>query len=333
KPRTWRYSWDADDRLTGVTTPDGWRWRYSYDPFGRRIAKQRLTGDSANGTADDGGVTEQVDFAWDGMVLAEQHHVSGDDPTPRVTTWDWEPGGFRPLTQTERRLSDPAVDDGDGSAGRNAEQEWFDARFHAIVTDLVGTPTELVDPDGALSWQARTTLWGAGPPSSSAGGAVDCPLRFPGQYHDPETGAHYNVHRYYDPETARYESTDPLGLAPAPNPHTYVPNPLGWLDPLGLAPYTILSVIHEDSRLVKEAETAGRTHQRSIDNLTSQLSRGNLNPGIGSKYLFDDVFEARARDGARVYFRNIEDRVAILAKSSKANQPRVIGILRELYGQ
>ncbi|WP_322780142.1 RHS domain-containing protein, partial [Frankia sp. Cas4] len=59
------------------------------------------------------------------------------------------------------------------------DQEWFDVRFHAIVTDLVGTPTELVDPDGGLSWRARTTLWGAGPPSSSAGGAVDCPLRFP----------------------------------------------------------------------------------------------------------------------------------------------------------
>ncbi|WP_322753279.1 RHS repeat-associated core domain-containing protein, partial [Frankia sp. Cas3] len=238
KPRTWRYSWDADDRLTGVTTPDGRRWRYSYDPFGRRIAKQRLAGDSADGDSGaDGGVAEQVDFAWDGVVLAEQHHVSGDDPAPRVTSWDWEPGGFRPLTQSERRPSDTAA--GGKSGDDTAEQAWFDARFHAIVTDLVGTPTELVDPDGDLSWRARTTLWGAGPPSSSAGGAVDCPLRFPGQYHDPETGANYNVHRYYDPETARYGSTDPLGLAPAPNPHTYVHNPLGWFDPLGLAPYDI----------------------------------------------------------------------------------------------
>uniref|UniRef100_UPI002AD2A1F0 DUF6531 domain-containing protein n=1 Tax=Frankia sp. Cas3 TaxID=3073926 RepID=UPI002AD2A1F0 len=57
KPRTWRYSWDADDRLTGVTTPDGQRWRYSYDPFGRRIAKQRLAGD---GIGDDRGVVERV---------------------------------------------------------------------------------------------------------------------------------------------------------------------------------------------------------------------------------------------------------------------------------
>ncbi|WP_322751982.1 MULTISPECIES: RHS repeat-associated core domain-containing protein, partial [unclassified Frankia] len=204
KPRTWHYSWDADDRLTGVTTPDGRHWRYSYDPFGRRIAKQRLGGEG-DGTGDDGGVGERIDFAWDGAVLAEQRHVAGDDPTPRVTTWEWEPGGFRPLTQSERRPSDTAV--GGNGSDHIAEQAWFDARFHAIVTDLVGTPTELLDPDGELAWRARTTLWGAGPPPTD--GALDCPLRFPGQYHDPETGAHYNVHRYYDPETARYESTDP----------------------------------------------------------------------------------------------------------------------------
>ncbi|WP_322780108.1 RHS repeat-associated core domain-containing protein [Frankia sp. Cas4] len=228
KPRTWRYSWDADDRLTGVTTPDGRRWRYSYDPFGRRIAKQRLAGDSADGAADDGGVVERVDFAWDGMVLAEQHHTTADDPTARVTTWDWEPDSFRPITQADRRPSDKAVsgnpsDDDTAADHDTAGQTWFDARFYAIVTDLVGTPTELVDPDGDLAWRTRTALWGAG--HAPAGGDVDCPLRFPGQYHDPETGANYNYHRYYDPETARYESTDPLGLGGDSNPHSYVHNP------------------------------------------------------------------------------------------------------------
>lgn len=61
------------------------------------------------------------------------------------------------------------------------------------------------------------------------------PFRFPGQYEDPETGLHYNHHRYYDPVTGRYLSPDPLGLAPAPNPHAYVPNPTLLTDPLGLA--------------------------------------------------------------------------------------------------
>lgn len=43
KPATWRYEWQADDRLVGVVTPDGTRWRYHYDPLGRRVAKLRLS--------------------------------------------------------------------------------------------------------------------------------------------------------------------------------------------------------------------------------------------------------------------------------------------------
>ncbi|EPM67599.1 Rhs family protein, partial [Pseudomonas syringae pv. actinidiae ICMP 18804] len=44
---------------------------------------------------------------------------------------------------------------------------------------------------------------------------IDNSLRFQGQYFDAETGLHYNRHRYY-------------------NPGQYVPNPTGWVDPLGL---------------------------------------------------------------------------------------------------
>ena len=213
KPRTWHYTWDADDRLTAVTTPDGQRWRYHYDPIGRRIAKQRLETDGAS-------TVEQVDFSWDGAVLAEQTHNTGSDDPGQTTVWEWEPDSFRPLSQTERfRL-------------REAPQEWVDQQFYAIVTDLIGTPTEMIDPDGNLAWHPRTTLWGTTTTASPDG--VSCPLRFPGQYFDDETQLNYNYHRYYDPANGRYGSNDPLGLVPAPNPHTYVPNPITWRDPLGL---------------------------------------------------------------------------------------------------
>ncbi len=125
---------------------------------------------------------------------------------------------------------------------------WIDDQFYAMVTDLVGAPTELVDPNGTPAWRAHTTLWGIAVAPSPDG--ASCPLRFPGQYQDPETGLNYNYHRYYDPAGGRYESNDPLGLNGGPDPHTYVPNPINWFDPLGLvscsprASYTAQSARH-----------------------------------------------------------------------------------------
>ncbi|MEV7195094.1 DUF6531 domain-containing protein [Streptomyces sp. NPDC093510] len=209
KPDTWRYTWDAEDHLTQVVTPDGTIWRYLYDPAGRRIAKQRLASDGRT-------VTDQTDFTWDGTTLAEQSSRALD--CAETVTLTWTHDGLRPLTQAEHKyLDDSEVDE----------------RFYAIVTDLVGTPTELLDEHGDIAWRARTTLWGTTTWNRAA--TAHTPLRFPGQYHDPETGLNYNYFRHYDPETARYLTPDPLGLAPAPNPVTYVHNPHTWADPLGLA--------------------------------------------------------------------------------------------------
>ncbi|MFK4099665.1 RHS repeat-associated core domain-containing protein, partial [Streptomyces sp. NPDC019531] len=213
KPDTWRYEWDAEDRLTAVTTPDGTRWRYRYDPLGRRIAKQRLAPDRES-------VLEQVDFTWDGTTLCEQTTTSTDLPRPVTLTWDHQ--GLHPIAQTERITA------------ADAPQDEIDSRFFAIVTDLVGTPTELIDETGDIAWRTRSTLWGT--TAWATDSTAYTPLRFPGQYYDPETGLHYNHFRHYDPETARYATPDPLGLTPAPNPSAYVHNPNSWIDPLGLTP-------------------------------------------------------------------------------------------------
>ncbi|WP_369261328.1 DUF6531 domain-containing protein [Streptomyces sp. R35] len=209
KPETWTYTWDAEDRLVSVRTPDGTLWRYRYDPMGRRIAKQRI---GADGTT----VVEQTDFTWDGTTLCEQ--LTTDSAHPHAVALSWDHDGHRPIAQTERLLT--------------ASREEINARFFAIATDLAGAPTELVGEDGSIAWQARSTLWGV--TAWNSGSSAYTPLRFPGQYYDPETGLHYNVHRYYDPETARYATPDPLGLGPSPNPFLYVLDPLLAADLLGL---------------------------------------------------------------------------------------------------
>ncbi|WP_232486903.1 RHS repeat-associated core domain-containing protein, partial [Pectobacterium parmentieri] len=47
-------------------------------------------------------------------------------------------------------------------------------------------------------------------------------------------GLHYNLFRYYDPTVGRFTTQDPIGLAGGINLYQYAPNPLSWIDPLGL---------------------------------------------------------------------------------------------------
>ncbi|BCT14707.1 hypothetical protein R1TS_27350 [Enterobacter cloacae] len=43
-------------------------------------------------------------------------------------------------------------------------------------------------------------------------------LRMQGQYLDRETGLHYNLFRYYDPDCGRFTQHDPIGLAGGDKP-------------------------------------------------------------------------------------------------------------------
>ena len=70
------------------------------------------------------------------------------------------------------------------------------------------------------------TVWGE---------LTDQSIRFQGQWHDEETGLHYNRFRYYDPEVGRFIHQDPIGLLGGFNLYQYAPNPFDWIDPAGLA--------------------------------------------------------------------------------------------------
>ncbi|TDC15319.1 hypothetical protein E1265_26895 [Streptomyces sp. 8K308] len=222
-PESWRYTWDAEDRLAMCVTPDETSWRYVYDPFGRRVAKLRL--------GEDGAIVERVEFTWSGATLVEQVGYQGERETS-VLTWDYR--DLRPVAQSEWR--DTVLD---------GEQREFDRRFFAIVTDLVGSPTHLIEETGAPAWTGRSSLWGSGPAISD--GTTSIPLRLPGQYVDEETGWHYNYFRHYDPGVGRYVSQDPLGLLPGPNPYAYPHNPLTWTDLLGLAAHEGLIPYNSDA--------------------------------------------------------------------------------------
>lgn len=102
--------------------------------------------------------------------------------------------------------------------------------FH-YHNDCNGCPARLTDKSGKVVWSASYATWGA--LKRRHGHAVDNPIRFQGQYHDAETGLHYNRNRYYDPHIGQFIGQDPIGLSGGNNLYQYAPNPLSWIDPLG----------------------------------------------------------------------------------------------------
>ncbi|MHC8380131.1 RHS repeat-associated core domain-containing protein [Pseudomonas sp. LB3P14] len=152
----------------------------------------------------DGHTTE---FLWQGERLIAE---SADN---RYRTYIYEPGSFRPLVML------------DGEGPLKATPFYYQL-------DHLGTPQELTDYSGEIMWSAKYRAYGNLAALDVA--EIDNPLRFQGQYFDAETGLHYNRHRYYNPGTGRFLTPDPIKLAGGLNNYQYVPNPTGWVDPLGL---------------------------------------------------------------------------------------------------
>ncbi len=185
----WFFEWNASDQLTSVITPQGERWAYTYDPFGRRIRKS--------------GPDMNIEFVWDGFDVI---HEKQDE---NIRTWIHDEHSFKLLAQIEN------------------------GQFHAVITDHLGTPRELVDRSGRIAWRSNHWAWGERKKSGNAW-TVDCPWNFPGQYTDEESGLYHNCLRYYDPSQARYISPDPFELLGGLNEFSYCRNPVNWIDPLGL---------------------------------------------------------------------------------------------------
>ena len=110
-------------------------------------------------------------------------------------------------------------------------QEYLPDSLAYFHLDHLGTPIEMTDRAGKTVWEATYQAWGE---VEMVSGSLKQPFRFQGQYFDEESGLHYNRFRYYDPSSGRFVSQDPIGLLGGVNLYEYAPNPISWLDPLGL---------------------------------------------------------------------------------------------------
>lgn len=120
-------------------------------------------------------------------------------------------------------------------------------KHNFIHSDHLGTSKAITGQHQQVVWQIDLDTFGEvkeinaktiTDPNTNTQKPFEFNLRFAGQYHDHETGYYYNYHRYYNPETGRYLSSDPIGLAGGLNTYGYV-NGKPWegVDVLGL--YTV----------------------------------------------------------------------------------------------
>lgn len=196
---TTRYHYNADDVLVRVESPSCPDWTAAYDPFGRRVWKQWAG--------------RRTEFWWDTDRLAAERDDAGrlrvyvyadDFALVPLAFVDYLPGATNP------------------AAGR----------VYSVHTDQLGTPVEVRDEGGAVVWEAELAPYGAAVIRSHG---LELNLRFPGHYFDPETGLHYNRHRYYDPVLGRYLQVDPIGIGGGLNVYAYPSRPLDVVDLFGLA--------------------------------------------------------------------------------------------------
>ncbi|MCP4706778.1 MAG: hypothetical protein GY865_19445 [candidate division Zixibacteria bacterium] len=107
------------------------------------------------------------------------------------------------------------------------------SEYYFYHNDHLGTPQKMIAVNGLVVWAAKYSSFGKA--EVDPGFGVENNLRFPGQYFDGETGLHYNWYRHYDPDTGRYLTPDPSGLAGGINPFVYVlNNPINYKDYSGL---------------------------------------------------------------------------------------------------
>ncbi|EHS3896979.1 RHS repeat protein, partial [Escherichia coli] len=165
---TQSYRYDAEHRMVEARTARG-TYRYVYDALGRRTEKQHIS--------HDGKAYNRTKFLWDGMRLAQESRPEGSSSLYIYSA----PGSYEPLARVDK-------------AGKGEP-----ARVLYFHTDVNGAPEELTDSDGKIVWETGYQVWGNTIQEKDHGG-VEQSLRYQGQYLDRETGLHYNLHRYYDPD-------------------------------------------------------------------------------------------------------------------------------------
>ncbi len=204
------FAWDAQDRLLGVTMPDGSEHSYEYDYRTRRIGTSSTTG------AGQATVTKRTAIVFSGgLSVAEWESDTGSLPAAPTVEYTRGPdmgGGVGGLLYSLRSESGTTTAKYNLSNGRG---------------DIVAQSNQ----SAALTWTASYEAYGK---RTKESGTNKDKQRGNSKDEDP-TGLLNEGFRYRDLETGVWLSRDPAGFVDGPNVYAYVKqNPWSKYDPLGL---------------------------------------------------------------------------------------------------
>jgi RHS repeat-associated protein len=333
------FAYDAEHRLIQVTKHESTGYKknstqtttFTYDALGRRTSKTHHDGESYS-------TETKTTFSWDGLRLLSEttQTVRGDktslyiyadsesyEPLARVDTLDGKENTINSIAN--KATNTPANDD---SINENSSNNQPKPKIFYFHNDLNGLPQEL-STEGEFVWKATYKVWGNVATEEWTGEYQHAQqlgetqnLRFQGQYYDQETGLHYNTFRFFDPDVGRFTSTDPISLEGGHNLYQYAPNPVGWIDPWGLA----CGGAHGNSRSSTKSNHVYQIRNKSTGEVfKSGISSGKVRLDGKSYRAENQVRALNKKAGGNVYESRIVKNNLTRDKALKLEQGRVNG--------
>jgi RHS repeat-associated protein len=189
----WAYTWDAENRLIGMTvnTAAGppYQLTFAYDPKGRRFQKTTLTN----------GISTTINFLYDGWNLVAA--LNSQSALLQSFVWGSDLSGSP---------------QGAGGVGGLLEMSYYGATTTNCFTayDGNGNVAALINAaDGTLAANYEYGPFGEVIRATGPLARVN-PIRFSTKYQDDESDLLYYGYRYYKPSTGSWLSRDPLNSVP-----------------------------------------------------------------------------------------------------------------------
>jgi RHS repeat-associated protein len=265
---TTNYGYDAIYELLNASQAGSTTESYTYDPVGNRLGNLTGSGWIYN-TSNELNSRPSVSYTYDyngntqTMVNSSGTTTYNWDYENRVTSvvlpgsggtasFKYDPFGRRIYKSLSSATSIYAYDginlveetNASGSVvARYSQGASFDeplAMLRSATTsfyeeDGLGSVTSLSSGTGVL---AQTYTFDSFGNQTASSGSLTNPFRYTARELDSETGLYFYRARYFDPQTGRFLSEDPVGFSVGNNFYVYVlNNPVNLIDPVGLAPW------------------------------------------------------------------------------------------------